>query len=400
MDLRSGLPYWRMINRSHVCYPVLDADLTCEIVIVGGGITGALAAYRLSQEGLDIVLLDKRDIGSGSTAACTGLLQYEIDVDLSDLIDTVGQEPAVRSYRLGREAIDTVRDLTSSLGDDFGFEDRMSLYLASKKSHVRKLRKEFEARKRFGFDVEYLEEPALRERFSLNAPAAIVSRPAAQVDPLRLTQQLVAAAADRGVRVYEQTSVMRIEWSTDSVILITQNGQRVHAKRVLFAAGYESLDYLDQKVGCLYSTFALASAPLQDFNALTSHCLIWETARPYFYFRNTADDRVIIGGLDTAFSSDHANLGMIPNQTKKLEQRFGHLFPGKALNVCAAWAGVFGDTEDGLAYIGESTNHPQAYFASGYGGNGITFSVMASQIIADLYLGRRNADAEIFRFNR
>jgi ribulose 1,5-bisphosphate synthetase/thiazole synthase len=63
MDLRTGTPYWRLINGSHVCYPVLDTDLNCEIVIVGGGITGALAAYRLSLEGLDIVLIDKRDIG-------------------------------------------------------------------------------------------------------------------------------------------------------------------------------------------------------------------------------------------------------------------------------------------------------------------------------------------------
>lgn len=400
MDLRSGTPYWRLINGAHVCYPVLDCDLNCEIVIVGGGITGALAAHRLAQEDLDIVLLDKRDIGSGSTAACTGLLQFEIDVELSDLIDSVGQDTAVRSYRLGTEAIETVRELASKSEDDFGFADRTSLYLASKKSHLSKLRREFEARRQYGFDVAFLEERELRERYTLNAPGAILSRPAAQVDPLRLTQFLVAAAAKRGAQVYEQTPVKEIDWSNDGVLVTTQNGSRVRAKRILFAAGYESLEYLEHKVGELHSTFAVVSEPLPDFSDQTNHCIIWETARPYFYFRNTTDGRAIVGGMDTGFETDHAHLGMIPKQTKKLEQRFAELFPGKALEATAAWAGVFGDTADGLAYIGPSIEHPQAYFALGYGGNGITFSVMAAQIIADLYLGRANTDAQIFRFGR
>jgi len=202
MDLRSGIPYWRLINRSHVCYPVLDQDLACEIVIVGGGITGALAANQMSREGLDIVLLDKRDIGSGSTAACTGLLQYETDVELADLVAKVGQNSAVRSYQLGAEAINTVRGITATLGDVCGFANRMSLYLASKSSHLPKLRREFEVRKQFGFDVAFLDELELRERFSLRGRGAILSKPAAQVDPLRFTQQLVAASAVRGALVF------------------------------------------------------------------------------------------------------------------------------------------------------------------------------------------------------
>jgi glycine/D-amino acid oxidase-like deaminating enzyme len=400
MDLRSGIPYWRLINGSHVCYPVLDDDLQCEIVIIGAGITGALAAYRLSQENLDIIVLDKRDIGSGSTAACTGLLQYEIDVELADLIDQVGLEAAVRSYRLGVKAVDAVRALTEALGDDCGFADRMSLYLASKKAHLPKLRHEFEMRKKFDFDVAFVDELELRERFSLRAVGAILSKPAAQVDPLRLTQQLIAAAAARGARIFEQTSVKRIDWGQDEALLTMQNGPRLRAKRVLFASGYESLDYLQHKVGRLHSTFALVSAPLRDVNKWTKHCIIWETARPYFYARNTVDGRIMIGGMDTEFTNDHSELGIIPKKAKQLEHRFNELCPGTRIEATAAWAGVFGDTKDGLAYIGTSPEHPQAYFALGYSGNGIAFSVLAAEIITDLHLGRPNADAEIFRFGR
>lgn len=400
MDLRSGIPYWRLINRSHVCYPVLDGDVTCEIVIVGGGITGAIVAYQMSQENLDVVLLDKRDIGSGSTAACTGLLQYETDVELADLILKVGEGPAVRSYRLGVEAIGKVRELAAALGDDCGFADRMSLYLASKKAHMPKLRHEFEVRKEFGFDVAFLDELDLREQFGLRGPGAILSKPAAQVDPLRLTQQLVAACATRGMRVFEQTALKQIDWLGDGALLTMQDGSHVHAKKIVFATGYESLDYLDHEVGRLHSTFALASEPMHGFNKQTNQCLIWETARPYFYFRNTTDERIIIGGMDTDFENDHARLGMIPKKAQQLEHRFSELFAGQTLAPTAAWAGIFGDTKDGLAYIGSPPEHPQAYFALGYGGNGVTFSVVAARILTDLYLGRPNPDAEIFRFGR
>jgi glycine/D-amino acid oxidase-like deaminating enzyme len=65
-----------------------------------------------------------------------------------------------------------------------------------------------------------------------------------------------------------------------------------------------------------------------------------------------------------------------------------------------AHGGTFGKTKDGLAYVGQTPEFPHAYFALGYGGNGITFRVIAAKIITDLHLGRPNLDAYIFRFER
>jgi glycine/D-amino acid oxidase-like deaminating enzyme len=76
------------------------------------------------------------------------------------------------------------------------------------------------------------------------------------------------------------------------------------------------------------------------------------------------------------------------------------MFPGTELEVAYSWAGTFGSTKDGLAYIGQTAEWPHAYFALGYGGNGITYSVVAAEIIRDHFLGRPNPDADIFRFDR
>jgi glycine/D-amino acid oxidase-like deaminating enzyme len=400
MDLRSGHPFWLLKNGLLADYPSLKHDESCEVAVIGGGITGALVAYHLAQEGVETVLVDKRDIGGGSTAASTALLQYEIDTELHDLIGSVGEARAVRSYRLGLEAIETVERLGDELKDDCGFERKTSLYLASRKSDVSKLRKEYETRKAYGFHVEYLEAKDIESRASFAAPGAILSYGDAQVDPFRLTHRLIQAAKKNGLRVYDRCEVSKVESSDGGVVLQTASGFRISGQRVVFATGYESQQYLKRDVGVLKSTFALISEPCNSFEGWPDRSLIWESARPYFYLRTTSDDRAIVGGEDVPYATAHKSEQLIARKTKKLQRRFADMFPRLDLEVSYTWAGTFGETKDGLAYIGQTPEFSHAYFALGYGGNGITFSVIAAKIITDLHLGRPNPDANIFRFDR
>ena len=73
---------------------------------MGGGISGALTAYYLTENGVDCILVDGRSIGQGSTCASTSLLQYELDTPLHLLIKQVGEINAIRSYQLCGESID------------------------------------------------------------------------------------------------------------------------------------------------------------------------------------------------------------------------------------------------------------------------------------------------------
>src|SRR5688500_821919 len=93
-DLRSGLSYWQAIGAPPIDCPPLDQDLRCDVAVVGGGITGALTSYLLTKAGVDTVLVDRETPGCGSTAASTGLLQYEIDTPLVELIARVGEPHA------------------------------------------------------------------------------------------------------------------------------------------------------------------------------------------------------------------------------------------------------------------------------------------------------------------
>jgi glycine/D-amino acid oxidase-like deaminating enzyme len=400
MDLKSGTPFWPIKNGLLTTYPTLKQDLSCDVVIVGGGISGALAAHHLAEAGVDTLVLERRDIGYGSTSASTSLLQYEIDTHLYELIDMVGERDAVRSYQVCLEALDKAEHLIASLGDDCGFERKTSLYIASRKRDVQSLKQEFETRRRFGFRLDLLSQADIEARFSFSAPAALLSYDAAQLDAYRFTHRVFQQAASLGARIFDRTEMARYEQYDGGVLVTTDRGCRVRARKLVFATGYESQSYLKRRAGKLKNTYALVSEPLEQFTGWHDQCLIWETARPYFYLRTTSDGRAIIGGQDDSFHSPLKRDRSVERKSNKLAERFRAMFPAIDLEVAYTWGGTFGETKDGLAYIGATEEVPNAYFILGYGGNGITYSIVAAEIIRDLVLDRPNPDAALFRFDR
>ena len=111
MNLRSHYPYWLLRHGIINNYPSLDSDVKTTVAIVGAGISGALVAWHLCKAGFDVVVVDRRHVGWGSTAASTSLLQYEIDTPLHQLKEKVGEEHAVKSYLLCRQAIYKLEDI-------------------------------------------------------------------------------------------------------------------------------------------------------------------------------------------------------------------------------------------------------------------------------------------------
>jgi glycine/D-amino acid oxidase-like deaminating enzyme len=344
-------------------------------------------------------VVDRRELGTGSTAASTGLLQYEIDAPLVDLIKTVGEAHAVHAYRRGLAAIDEIEHLVESLADDCGFARRSTLYFASNPEDLSELNDEYECRRYFGFDVAFWNAERLRERTSITSSGAIYSTGDGQIDPLRLTRRLLEQARTNGLRLFSKTCVRRIDRLPARFVLSSEAG-RINARSVVYAAGYESGQFLTNRVGSLHSTYAVASEPLANTAGWPDDCLIWETARPYFYARKAADGRAIIGGEDTKYSDDHVEEALVREKVGKLVRRFESLFPSIDFVPACAWAGTFGETEDGLAYIGTMPGREEEYFTMGYGGNGITFSQIAARLVVDLFLGRPNDDAAVFRFGR
>ena len=112
MRLRTYESFFLIKNGLLSTYPSLQKNLSTDIVVLGGGITGALISHALFNAGYETVVLDKRDIGLGSTSATTSMLQYEIDVPLYKLALLIGEEEAVTCYKASQESIRILEKFT------------------------------------------------------------------------------------------------------------------------------------------------------------------------------------------------------------------------------------------------------------------------------------------------
>ena len=396
LNLTSDLPFWTVRNGLLRVYPPLDRDVRCDALVIGGGISGALLARRLTRRGVDCVVIDRRDIGFGSTSASTALLQYEIDTPLHELQHRVGPQAAERAYRAGLESIERLEKLA---GRQCDFAMRPSFQVATRRADVAGLRKEYELRRQLRFPVSWLDRKELRE-CGIVAHGALRSRVAAEVDPYRLTHRLLRLACEGGLRVLDRTTAVRYEQARGSVRVMTDRGHTIRCRRVFFSTGYETQDILPDTVVTFKSTYAFVSEPIADPCWWKDRALIWGTGDPYVYARTAGRDRVLVGGEDDHVLDPARRDGQIEAKTRRLVRKFHALFPHLTVEPAFGWAGLFGSTKDGLGYIGPHAAFPNAYFALGFGGNGITFAEIASRVLTDLFLGRRNRDAEIFRFDR
>lgn len=400
MNLSSGYPFWLIRHGLPYDYPALIENLKTDVVVMGGGISGALVSYYLTNAGVDHIVVDGRTIGLGSTCASTALLQYEIDVPLCELQHKVGLYNAVRAYRLCDESIDTLETIALKIKFD-EFEKLESLYYAASSKDSTFIEEEFNIRNKHGFNVKLLDEERIYKKFELKAPNAILSAQGAQTNAYSFAHALHQYSIKKGTKVYDRTCIVKIENRKDDVKLTTEKGNTVITKKLVFATGYESVKYIDKKIVDLESTFAMCSEQGNANAAPFAHkALLWNTADPYLYMRTTPDNRILIGGRDEKFSNPKKRDEMLAGKKQLLLKDFKKLYPDVEFKPEFSWCGTFGATKDGLPFIGEYKKIPNSYFALGFGGNGITFSLIAAEILKDLITGKKNNDSEIFSFSR
>ncbi len=400
MRLRTYESFWLLKNGLLHSYPLLEKNIRTSIVVIGGGITGALISDALVAAGYRVLLVDKRDIGQGSTSATTSMLQYEIDTPLFELAQKIGEAEAAYCYQQGIHAIKQLTTLLKNYKLDCDFEQKKSLYFAHNKTAAQKLQKEFSLRQQYNLGVQWLSPSFVKKKYGIISEGAILSNTAASVDAYQLTHALLQRNIKAGLQVYDQTNITHINWGRKTHSLQTAEGYTIQCEKVIFCSGFESTEWLKEKVADLFFTYATISEPGIRVKKALQDTLVWNTADPYLYLRTTGDGRLLIGGEDT---TTHQEAGQQQKKEKKatrLQQKLEALLPGIHFVEDFSWAGTFGSTKDGLPYIGQSPEYKGAFFVLGFGGNGITFSIQGRKIILDLLAGKQNQLGYHYRFGR
>lgn len=387
-------PYWDTgVPLRH--QPRLHGSTSCDVAIVGGGITGLTAAYLLSRAGRKVAVLERNAVDSVDSGATTAHLTCVTDTRLSDLVKSFGRDHAQAVWDAGLAAIAVIDDIirTERIDCHFAWVPgylHAPLQAETTDRDIEDLKKEADVATDLGFDASFVDRAPF-----VNQPA-VEFMGQARFHPRLYLKGLIAAIERAGGRIHEDSPVEDIE--DDPLVVVTPGG-RVQCAHVIIAthnpvpgkAGLLRTTLLQTKLA-LYSSYAVAG---QVTRGLVPDALFWDTGDPYRYIRldrQNGHDIVIYGGEDhkTGQAEDPAS------RFETLSSALRALVPG--ITLTNQWSGQVIETADGLPYIGEIASGQ--FLATGYSGNGMTFGTIGAVMAADRIDGRPNPWQELFDVDR
>jgi len=285
-SLRQGRPIWLSGQSAHPrsSYLPLTGTEEADVVIVGGGMTGALTALEFAQAGVAAVVLEAAHVGRGSTAASSALLLQEPDRGMAELAERYGRAASVRIWQLSRDAVGDFVKMIRRLRTRCGMVKRDAVYYATTAEAVERLREEFRLRTRAGFNEEWLSPAALRRLTAIAGRGAIRTSGNAEFDPYAACLGVMRAAHAAGAQVFERSPVTRIAQRRGRVRVHTASGT-VDARRVIIATGYATARFRPLAGRFrMYRTYVLATPPLrahQRREVGLGDVMAWDTERPY-----------------------------------------------------------------------------------------------------------------------
>lgn len=387
------------INKSKKQYEYLTDDIDTDVIIIGGGVTGAILGYYFSKNNINCVILEKSRIGHGSTCITTALLQYELDSNAMELKKYTSIENIIKSYNLGIKALDEIQEFVDNHGNSCDFKRVDSFLYTAMKLEKKEMEEEYNIRKDSGLPVEFIDEN--NNPFLFDVKGGVLAKGGGAVlDPYKFTHHLIDVSCKQGLRAYENTEAIDVKYCANGVTVETVYGYKVKGKIVIAATGYNTALFTKRNFGTKTTTFNIATRPIDNIENIYKNVVIRDNKDPYNYFRTTRDNRLIIGGEDINFIPDIYNEELCNKSYEKLEQRLKSLFPNLNIQIEYRYCGAFASTQDNLGFIGKEPDNSKLWYCLGYGANGILFAMLGGMMLSKLYLGEADKDLSLFKVDR
>ena len=386
-------PYWQHSSQMPR-FGALDRDVTVDVAIIGGGITGLTAGYLLKRAGKRVAVIDRDRAGGIDTGHTTAHVTCVTDSDLGSLVKDFGRDHAQAVWDAGLAAIAEIDTIIANEAIDCDWAwvpgYKFSALGAPVQDEAARLRKEAALAKELGFEVRFMDSVPF-----FNRPGMEVTDQG-RFHPRKYLAALAALIDGDGSHVFEHTESTEVVDDPVSVkardhtitcddIVIATHTPLVGKTNIVSATLFQSRLFL-------YSSYVVSGRVPRG---TIPDALFWDTADPYHYLRldpHEDYDTVIFGGEDhkTGQASDtEACYAALERTLKEFVPR---------IDVTHRWSGQVIETKDGLPFIGETS--PRQFAATGYAGNGMTFGTIAGMMARDAVLGRRNPWEELFDAGR
>ncbi|TSJ42070.1 FAD-dependent oxidoreductase [Fluviicola chungangensis] len=385
MDLEAR-SLWEDTAQVLMEFPVFEGVKDVDIAIIGGGITGLTAAMLLSQAGKNVLLLEAKTIGLGTTGNSTGNLYSVVDEHLSVLRNKWNADvmKAVVSSRAA--AVSLIENTINRYAIDCDFHRQPFTLFAE---HLTKevetfIEDEYDALREAGLNPVILDDAGL----PYQTKRALQIKDQAQFHPLRYVRQLASMISEK-CEIYENSRVTELD--EEKGILKTEKGQ-IKANHILMATHTPVGNYLIQTLLAPYREFGVA-APLND--PVFPGGIYWGLNDPKHSvrsFRNNGQNYVMAIG-DRFKTGQHEDT---EKYVSGLKSYLTERLPVSDLSYF--WGGQQYRSADGLPYIGK--HGERVYFMTGFAADGLTYGTLAAMIVSDQILGKSNSWEELYKVGR
>ena len=344
--------YTTLLSRQFSNCPPLTRDLNCDVLVIGGGMSGVMAAAEFIGSGRSVILLEKNILGGSSTGRSAGFLTPDSELELSQLMRRYGIAGAKELWEVPCRGIDAIVANVKKYGLDCDLIRQDSLFLGIGASGKTDVEEEVRSRQTLGFPTTHYTEEQLRQVFHAEGYTGAVRYPDTYgINALLYAQGMKEVLLKNGIRVFESTEVRGIDDHT----------ARAHAGTVTADAIIVAIDKMPHAFNPVADevfhaqTFLSISEPLSDAEVKAvfpgDHFQCWDSTLVYTYFRLTGDQRMLLGGgtalttfLRHAYTSPHVIDGVIAG--------FHSHFPALShLRFIQYWPGLIDATRDLLPVV-------------------------------------------------
>lgn len=354
----------------------LKNDIECDVLIIGGGLTGVSTLYHLQDSNLKVVLVDQNKIGMGVTANSTGKLTYLQDSMYQKIMKSSDLEHATLYLESQRDAIKLVKDIVKKNKLDCDLVESKSYVYTDKESEIKKIDELIDFLVENHIKVQEEELDFVQSKYMISVEDTYL------FNPVKFIYSLIHKIGDENI--YEDTAIVKIDKDDNKYLCYTDNNC-VKCKYVVIASHYPyfNLPFVFPIKGSLEKSY-LCSGKKDIANvSLISY------SNPFVSIRNYKDYLIYL-------SNSHVNSTDVDDR-----KNFSELFE-KAHNLEIdpeyVWSNIDIMTNDSLPYIGEIKDN--MFISTGYNTWGMTNGVLGGYIISDLIKNKTNKYSDLFNPKR
>ena len=361
-------------------YPTLNGDLTVEVVVIGGGLTGCAAALELAERGRKVALVESHEIGWGASGRNGGFVSEGFPGGYQKLVKRVGLPRAQELQKLARHGHASVRERVARHAIQCGplQDGALICNLAGREDDLLGIM-EFMGR---NFGATYEHWPRERVQDALSSPEysdAMFNPRTFTLHPLNFNLGMARAAREAGAQIFQRTPVTAIVATGPDRGVQTPMG-KIRADQIVIACGgyIDGLQPTISSATIPIATFVMATEPLGDKlrEAIRVPYAISDNQVGVNYYRALADGRLLWGGRVLAWQPSDARISAL------LQRDMARFYPAlRDAKVEVAWGGYMPFTRHKLPVIGQIS--PGVWYATGFGGLGLALTGVAGKLIAD-----------------